>query len=86
MPKCFVIRGCIECPYLSRGCIECPYLSGYYFARCLKTNTKLENVKLNDWEYECQTDKLDYPEDWEYECQTDKLDYPEWCPLMEVKS
>ena len=61
MPKCFVIR----------GCIECPYLSGYYFARCIKTNTKLDNVKLNEWEYEYETDKLDYPE---------------WCPLMEVKS
>ena len=61
MPKCFVIR----------GCIECPYRSGYYFARCIKTDVRLDNVKLDEWEYEYQTDKLDYQA---------------WCPLLEVKS
>ena len=61
MPKCFVIR----------GCINCPYRTGYYFARCIRTDARLDDVKLNEWEYECETDKLDYPD---------------WCPLMEVKS
>ena len=48
MAKCFVVT----------GCIDCPYRSGYYFARCVRTDARLDNVKLDEWEYK----KPDYPE------------------------
>ena len=61
MAKCFIIT----------GCIECPYRTGYYFPRCIKTDARLDNVKLDEWEYEGESDKLDYPN---------------WCPLQDTET
>ncbi|MDD4389129.1 MAG: hypothetical protein PHV87_07985 [Bacilli bacterium] len=47
MAKCIIIT----------GCVDCPYRTGYYFARCVLTDVRLDDVKLNEWEYK----KPDYP-------------------------